>query len=113
TERRASGLTVPQAHHIFPVRHFTTKIGEWLCCCGIDLDSSQNGVWLPSCDYPGRIASIHTGRDNSKIYTAYVLAQLRGAKSCADAKNILVGIKQELLNGTLALNRANPTDHPC
>ncbi|MFN6104234.1 MAG: AHH domain-containing protein, partial [Planctomycetaceae bacterium] len=28
---------------------------------GIDLNGAENGVWLPSQDYPGRIASIHRG----------------------------------------------------
>tara|TARA_R110002167_G_scaffold338107_2_gene545690 strand:- start:4524 stop:5495 length:972 start_codon:yes stop_codon:yes gene_type:complete len=102
-----------QAHHIFPVRDFSSDLGKWLCCCGIDLNSSENGVWLPECDFPGRKASIHTGLDNGAVYTNIVRKRLNDADDCADALLILSQIKSELLNGTLKVNNADPAKHPC
>ena len=102
-----------QAHHIFPVRYFGTDLGKWLCCCGINLNSPDNGLWLPSCHYRGRVASLHVGLDNSTVYTNNVINRLNAAKDCADARAILTAIKNELLAGQLSVNNAKPADHPC
>lgn len=99
------------AHHIFPVTEFDTPLGRKLCCWGIDLNSKDNGLWLPYCDYPTRKASVHRGRNTQK-YIADVVADVGVAKSAADALAILADIKTKLLDGTLKVNNADEKK-PC
>ncbi len=101
----------PRAHHIFPVSEFDTPLGRKLCCWGIDLNSAENGVWLPYCDYPKRKASVHRG-SNTKQYIDDVVAEVGMAKNKADALAILADIKARLLDGTLKLNNADEKK-PC
>lgn len=96
-----------RAHHIFPVSEFKND----LCCWGVDLNSSDNGVWLPYCDYPNRTASVHRGTNN-KDYIDDVVTALKRATNRADAIAILSDIKSQLLNGTLKVNKADESK-PC
>src|SRR5207248_1143533 len=64
--RKALGSTNPypvpaQAHHIFPVELFETPLGGRLHAWGIDLNSVENGVLLPSKRFPGWEGAIHKG----------------------------------------------------
>jgi hypothetical protein len=70
---------------------------------GIDLNSADNGLYLPSTDYPGRTASLHSGGPTD-AYTNYVNKELSQATNKADALRILDGLKTELRNGTLKIN---------
>jgi hypothetical protein len=102
-----------QAHHIFPVSEFNTDLGIQLCCWGIDLNSADNGVWLPYCDYPMRVATVHRG-SHTQDYINYVVARLNAANSKADALAILADIKARLRdrNSGLTVNNADQ-NRPC
>jgi RHS repeat-associated protein len=95
-----------QAHHIFPVKEFNTPLGQRLHGFGIDLNGSDNGVLLPTTDYPGRKASIHRG-SSGPDYVKDVIDRLNRAKSRKAALEVLQDIKQELLNGKLKINNAS------
>ena len=107
-----SPFCVPsRGHHIFPVSEFDSPLGLKLCEWGIKLDSADNGVWLPYCDYEGRTASVHRG-GNTNAYIDYVTGQLAVAENKAQALAIIDKIRQKLLNGTLKINNAD--EHkPC
>jgi hypothetical protein len=94
-----------QAHHIFPVHLFDTALGRQLHALGIDLNGAENGVWLPSQDYPGRIASIHRGRHCSS-YLDLVYELLQEAANKQDALAILEGIRNDLLTGIVHVKGA-------
>jgi len=94
-----------RAHHIFGVELFKTPLGKKLHKWGIDLNSKQNGVLLPSKHYPGRKAAIHNGRTGG-TYNDIILARLREAKTKEQALDILDKLRNELLNGTLKINKA-------
>ncbi len=93
---KATGMRKPagyHAHHIVPSTHRdmaeARKILEkW----GIDINSAENGVFLP--DY------IHNGLANDKTYMRAVLNELERATSREDAIKILQDIGQQLLDGT-------------
>jgi hypothetical protein len=109
----ARPTTIPQnvpieAHHIVPVNFFDMPLGIRLCCLGIDLNSADNGVWLPNCDYPNRVPSMHSGR-TPKTYLDEVLLRFQGfGGSKNDALAIIESIRRDLLDGTLPLNNAGP-----
>ncbi len=94
-----------QAHHIVPVELFDTPLGMQLCRWDIDLNSAENGVWLPSCEYDGRVAALHTGGPPGR-YRGYIEEQFEGVSSRADALAIIDSIRQDLLSGDLELNRS-------
>lgn len=94
-----------EAHHIFGVADFDTPLGRRLQAWGIDLNGTDNGVWLPRDHYPGRTASLHRGRTGGD-YIQEVNRRLGEATNASEARTILGGIRDDLLNGTLQINRA-------
>lgn len=66
---------------------------------------AENGVYLPSCDYAGRVASLHRGRPG-RAYTDEVMKRLGRATSKDDALAILNKIRDDLLSGDLKINGA-------
>jgi RHS repeat-associated protein len=94
-----------QAHHIFGVTDFNSALGQKLHGWGVDLNGAANGVWLPTKDYTGRVASIHRGR-TGPAYRQAVNDRLTAATNRDEALEILADIKKELLDGTLSINKA-------
>jgi A nuclease family of the HNH/ENDO VII superfamily with conserved AHH len=95
-----------QAHHIFPLELFNTPLGKDLCNLGINLlDGAENGIWLPSQDYPNRTATLHRG-SNSQAYKDTVTTELAAAKTRPQAVQILTKLKSQLNAGTLIINKA-------
>jgi A nuclease family of the HNH/ENDO VII superfamily with conserved AHH len=92
-----------QAHHIFPVSLFNTPLGEMLCCWGIDLNSAENGVWLPSCEYRGRAAALHSGGPPG-WYNGYVQQEFANATDKTSALIVIKRIRSEFLSGNKQLN---------
>src|SRR5205085_726114 len=93
------------AHHIFGVEFFNTPLGRRLHGWGIDLNGRNNGVMLPTRQFPGNTATIHRGRTGS-AYNAEVVRRLDRARSKEEALHVLAGLKQEMLSGTLRINKA-------
>lgn len=93
-----------QAHHIFPVQLHSTPVGQKLKSWNINLNGSDNGIWLPSRDYPGRVATIHRGSHPG--YTQAVLARLDKATDRDAAIRIIGEIRSDLQNGRVILNNA-------
>lgn len=95
-----------QAHHIFALELFNTPLGTRICNYGINLlDGADNGIWLPSQDYAGRVATIHRGRSGAD-YTKTVIDALTPAKKKQEALDALASIKNKLAAGTLVINKA-------
>ncbi len=92
-----------RAHHVFPVELFDTDIGKKLHKWGIDLNSVDNGIWLPVKTLPGVKATVHRGK-NTKDYLRHIQKQLQRAGNKDEALEILDDIKDELRNGTLKIN---------
>jgi hypothetical protein len=92
-----------QAHHIFPVNLFNSPLGEMLCCWGIDLNSAENGVWLPSCEYRGRVAALHSGGPPG-WYNGYVQQEFANVTDKTSALIVIKRIRRELLSGNKQLN---------
>jgi hypothetical protein len=93
---QATGLSKPagyHAHHIVPSTHRDMqKAREILEKWGIDINSAENGVFLP--DY------IHNGLANDKTYMRAVLNDLEQATSREEVIETLQRIGQKLLDGT-------------
>ena len=70
------------------------------------MNGAENGVWLPSRDYPGRTATIHRGRSHGD-YNREILERLDEVTSREEALRILAEIREELLSGDLPINGAN------
>jgi len=93
------------AHHIFDFVEHDSPMGKRLKGWDIDLNSADNGVWLPTESIAGVWASIHRGRSTNQ-YKDYVLDQLKTAKNRQQALGVLESIRQELLDGVLKINGA-------
>jgi A nuclease family of the HNH/ENDO VII superfamily with conserved AHH len=95
-----------QAHHIFALELFNTPLGTRICNYGINLlDGADNGIWLPSQDYIGRVATIHRGRSGAD-YTKAVTDALTPVQKKQEALDALASIKSKLAAGTLSINKA-------
>jgi hypothetical protein len=101
----------PQAHHIIPVQLFRDPaIGGKLHRLGIDLNGPENGVWLPSVDFPGREAALHRSNHAGGIrgtdgvvgesYVRTVERRLETARNRDDVIRVLDTIRRDLLNST-------------
>ena len=95
-----------QAHHIFGVELFDTPLGKKLRGWAIDLNGKDNGVWLPESDFPGRTASLHSGRPTN-AYTQEVIKELSDAESREEAIAILNRLRERLRSGNLKINNAS------
>lgn len=102
-----------QAHHIVGKGYEAGKKAfAILEKVGIDVNSPLNGVFLPGSKYYGRVGvkglAVHSGGHN-EAYAKYVLNQLEMAGGASASKaqivNVLSGIREELTEGLLSLNK--------
>ena len=90
-----------EAHHILPVERWNSKAAEKLRKWKIDLNGKDNGVWLPKVHYEGRTATLH--KMHTRDYGDMVVRLLMQAKNRKEGKQVLLKIKQGLLDGTIQL----------
>lgn len=64
---------------------------------GIDLNSPNNGVFLPGCGASNAVGMIHCGR-HTVDYEKAVWEKLQGASSRQEAVKILQSIRNDLLD---------------
>lgn len=115
-ELLASGVTdtpfASQAHHIVAAGDTAFEAVEAIKIlerCGVDINSAANGVLLPTAaDLAGAgSATIHRGRNSGDylkaVYNALVNANPKDAKA---ASAVLDDIREQLLEGTLKINKA-------
>lgn len=69
----------------------------------INLNGAENGVFLPSRDFPNRQPSLHLGGP-SRAYTQYVNDALGEASTKEEALEVLDDIRAKLLSGELKIN---------
>ena len=91
------------AHHIvmkddgkFPASEHARKLLEK---CGIDLDSAENGVWLPDTKEDSACHGEYHRTLHTEEYAIYVYTELRDAfveKGCGGVREALQGIKESL-----------------
>jgi hypothetical protein len=102
---------ITQAHHIVPIKLFdNSEVGVLLHELGIDLNSADNGVWLPYYDYPGRTAALHRG-DNLASYNLEVIERFKKARlrtlgrdeARRVALGIIEGLREDLLQRKVIL----------
>ena len=102
-----------QAHHIVPVSTFKLgDLGDRLCRLGIDLNSAENGVWLPTCQYKKNLKdqpTVHFGRPLGD-YEKDIRERFIGVTTREEALKVINQIRDELCSGKLALQR---TINPC
>ena len=102
-----------QAHHIVPVSTWKPgALGDKLCKLGIDLNSSDNGVWLPKCQYEKDLKdqpTVHSGRHVGN-YLRDVERRLKNVRSGSKAQQIINEIRKELCAGEIDLQA---TIRPC
>lgn len=94
-----------QAHHIFGYAEHQSPLGVRLQKWGIDLNSAENGIWLPRESIPGQLAVPHNGR-TTQGYTKEVKRRLKKATDKSSAITILDELKSDLANGRLTINGA-------
>ena len=94
-----------QAHHIFGVADHQSALGLRLQGWGIDLNSAENGVWLPTEKGLDLFATIHSG-GSTRSYREYTKMMLGAAKSREEALSIMRYMKNELQTGYLKINGA-------
>lgn len=103
-EKAGKSMPAPdhQAHHIVAGNeHSATNARRLLEKFKIDINSADNGVWLPSKEAAGK-GTIHNGRHTGK-YHAEVERRLKQAKNKEQAQEILQGISDDLANGKIPL----------
>lgn len=94
-----------QAHHIVGGAYDEGKqAARILQAQGIDINSLMNGVFLPGCGKSG-MGSIHCGK-HTRAYEIYVLSELQKSANDKTALiNALNNIREDLLYGSLRLNK--------
>jgi hypothetical protein len=115
TEGVGLAATRPAAHHLVPVQLFNKDLGKRLHEMGIDLNGVENGVWLPTEEFEGRIAALHRGNHQGALtaaddtllpsYVNFVQEQFNGVTTREQALKALDEIREALLNGTQKLYR--------
>lgn len=93
-----------RAHHVLPVALHDSPVAQRLRNWDIDLNSADNGMWLPSQNVPGWTGAIHPGRHTDK-YVDHVEELLGKATSREQAIDYLEHLKRALREGTLLLGR--------
>jgi A nuclease family of the HNH/ENDO VII superfamily with conserved AHH len=111
----AAGYTRPDdsaAHHMVPegdkrANNLKIKLGN----LGIDINSADNGVFLPQ--VPGSTApgAYHPKLNNTKYHDQLQL-DFEGVNSKNDALDVLGRIRGQLLNGTYPGSKPVPTKKP-
>ena len=87
-----------QAHHIVgQSSRYGRRTQETLKRFGIDLNSPNNGVFLPGCGASNAVGMIHCGR-HTEAYEQAVWERLEGVSSRQEAVKILQGIRNDLLD---------------
>jgi hypothetical protein len=94
-----------RAHHIFSFVDHASPLGQKLQNWGIDMNSSENGVWLPSESVAGSSAASHSGRP-TQAYRDEVARRLGQAIDKQSALDILDSIRQDVLSGKLRIDAA-------
>jgi hypothetical protein len=99
-----------QAHHVYAYSQHRSELGRRLSDdYGINLNSADNGMWLPQKEYDGLDSafkgSFHSGRSTS-TYDTYVANYLNQSSSRSDAMDRLADIRGWLSNGCMPINAA-------
>lgn len=94
-----------QAHHLVgAVTDFGRRSRSMLANkFQIDVNSPLNGVWLPDCNGPVGVMTIHCGK-HAEAYEKFVFDQLSSASTRDEAIIVLADIRRRLLMGDLSLN---------
>ena len=83
------------AHHIIPV-HLFEVFGPKLKAAGIEMNSALNGVYLPTKDYLGRTAALHTGTHTNEYYE-HIRRSLRRLDDPEAIRDFIGKTREELL----------------
>ena len=112
-ERKSLGLPPDpencDGHHIVPggegrswAKEFTDPSRKILESCNIDIDSAENGVYLPNnSNEQSECEGTYHKTLHTKNYYSQVLKRLNNVKSegCEEVKNELAAIKEDLISG--------------
>jgi hypothetical protein len=81
----------------------------------VDLNGVDNGVWLPTEHFKGRVAALHRGNHHGALmaadgtllpsYLDEVRRRFNGVKNRDEALAVLNKLREDLLNGTQKLYR--------
>ena len=91
-----------RAHHIVGDNEYSSESKAILEKYGIDINSPENGIFLPQNDSSDLHGTIHEGK-HTKAYNDEVTQRLRSATCKEDVLEILDSIKEDLYNGDMEL----------
>ena len=91
-----------RAHHIVGDNEYSGESKAILDKYGIDINSPENGIFLPNNEESDLHGTIHDGK-HSKAYNDEVTQRLRSATCKEDVLEILDSIKEDLYNGEMEL----------
>ena len=91
-----------RAHHIVGDNEYSSESKAILEKYGIDINSPENGIFLPQNESSDLHGTIHDGK-HTKAYNDEVTQRLRCATCKEDVLEILDSIKEDLYNGDMEL----------
>ena len=91
-----------RAHHIVGDNEYSGESKAILEKYGIDINSPENGIFLPQDETSDLHGTIHNGK-HTQAYNDEVTQRLKQAKSKEDVLEILDSIKEDLYNGDMEL----------
>lgn len=94
--------TNSRAHHIVGNNEYSGESQAILSKYGIDINSPENGIFLPNDKSSDLHGTIHEGK-HTKAYNDEVTQRLRMARNKVDVLEILDSIKEDLYNGEMEL----------